>query len=380
MRPLAALVLIVGSVAALLFAARALARVGDEAVGEIAAPAVEPKVVADTTLGDLPVAETALRFPDVGRGERRLVEVASDRADGTLGSIRGVVVTPAGDPVRDYRLLVRRSHPTHRAYGYIVEQLWVRDQEDGRFLVRGLKADTYVVQVDARGFAASFSEPVVVEEGCTKANVMVRMTMGGTLVGRVVDRATGRPIADARVRTDAPDSFDSDFIGFLHSIHPLGLTQASVRTDADGRFEIPLMTSETYQIRIRHDDFAMEIRNAVSVADGVTTDVGEISLREGATITGTAYLATGEPAGRAMISLRAVDPKKIYHQAHARCDAKGRFTLAHVNPGRYQLSCSRRVKPGANPFICVVDNHKAKVEIVVLDGKEYVQDLHLPAR
>jgi len=305
-------------------------------------------------------------------GERDiLIELRSQ------GALRGVVVNAEGEPVPSFALTVRVSHPTNRSFGHIQAKQTVSGQKDGSFLVEGLKADTYVVQADVRGYASSFSDPVVVEEGITTPDVLVRMSKGGTLIGQVIDQSTKEPIAGVKVKTAATGWVESEFTEILGALAPSALTDVTVRTDREGRFEIKLVTPDAYQLSFRRDGFTTLYMNKIQVDPDVVTDIGTVSMTAGATITGTAYLENGESAAHAFVGLRPMDNQQLHNSAKVRSDADGRFVLTNVAPGQYQLSCRSATKTG---FGAAVDSQKSMVEIDVVDGGEYVQDLHIGGR
>ncbi|MEW6071587.1 MAG: carboxypeptidase-like regulatory domain-containing protein [Planctomycetota bacterium] len=293
------------------------------------------------------------------------------------GGLMGVVVDADGALLRDYRLTVRGLHPTNVAFGPVHGEQTVSGSKDGSFVVGGLKPGSYVVQADARGYASSFSDAAVVEEGLTTPNVVVRMSRGGTIVGIVVDMSSKTPIAGAKVTTNTTGWLESDFTNLLDAMTPTALTRVTATTNAEGRFEIRLVTPEKYQLRVKHEGFTEAIVNEVEATADVVTDIGLIALTQGATIRGTAYLASGEPATGARVALRPLDGDGTYHSVASKTDANGRYLLANVAAGRYALSCAAEPKPGQSPLIVVVDMERSRVEIQVSDGEELVQDLYL---
>ena len=101
MRPLAVLILIVGAVAALIFALTAITGdSGDPDQTNIVRPNPRgPTVVIDTPVGDLPIVDPAQALPGPGEEDRTAVEVSPGAEPGGVGGIEGTVVDPEGSAV-----------------------------------------------------------------------------------------------------------------------------------------------------------------------------------------------------------------------------------------------------------------------------------------
>lgn len=294
------------------------------------------------------------------------------------GGIRGVVVKPDGNPLRSYQLTVRQQHPSSQVFGAVQQEQKIKNSKDGSFFVEGLKAGTYVVQADQRGFASSFSDPVIVQEGENTPDVVVTMSRGGTLVGRVVDLGTREPVRGVKVRTNTTNWIDSDFTNFLDTLAPSALTKVEAITDETGHFKIDLVTPENYQLRFTRKGYTDVVLNDIAAVGDQETDVGMVAISKGATIMGTAYLANGEPAAGVDILLNPIgDQPRFGQNGKTRADTEGRFVLPNVAAGRYKICCSARAQPGDSPLLAVAGMQKSGVEIEVYDGEDYVQDLHM---
>jgi 5-hydroxyisourate hydrolase-like protein (transthyretin family) len=293
------------------------------------------------------------------------------------GGIRGVVLKPDGTPLRSYHLIVRQEHPTSKAFGAERSKQNVKNSRDGSFFVSGIKAGTYFVQADCRGFASSFSDPVVVQEGQNTPDVVVRMSAGGTLTGQVVDMKTGEPVPGVKIRTNTTGWIDSDFTNFLGALAPSAITKVEGITNKEGRFEIKLVTPEAYQLRFSCRGYTDAIMNDVAAVADLVTDVGLVAISRGATIHGTAYQSSGEPAGGVDVMLSPIGDQPRFSGGKAQADSEGHFVLSNVAAGRYKISCSSRPQPGASPLVAVADMQRSAVEIEVFDGDEFTQDLYM---
>jgi hypothetical protein len=107
----------------------------------------------------------------------------------------------------------------------------------GEFCLTGIPAGAYVIEASAPGFAPSFSTPVNVNRGQAPSGNVIRLTKGGSIVGRVVD-AAGKPVPRARITTHDKDWSDDAFSQMLGSSFPSNVTAVDVRCGEDGRFTL----------------------------------------------------------------------------------------------------------------------------------------------
>jgi len=293
------------------------------------------------------------------------------------GKVLGKVVDAAtGRPLPDFTCRVRQVHKTNKAWGHEVAHAEFRDAKDGSFELGGIPQGTYVVQGDVRGYASSFSDEFTITQGLTTPDVVVRMTRGGTIRGRLVDSASGQPIARAEIATNDNNHIESEFVTFLQQLWPSALTRTQTTSDAEGRFEVALMTPETYQISISSPNHTRVVLNDVRIGDGLKTDLGIIEMTAGASVSGVVYGPDGRPAPGYTVSLSRLD-NAIWGNLRGRTDANGRFTIANASPGEYKLAAARPRDSATNPFETIIDQKNSEVRIVLADGQNVAQDLYL---
>ena len=293
------------------------------------------------------------------------------------GAVVGQVVDgETGRGLSDFGLIVRKLNKQSKAWGAKVAEQKFKGKKDGAFNLGGISEGTYVIQGDVRGYASSFSEPFTITQGMTTPDIVVRMTRGGTLKGRVIDSYTGDPIAGAEITTNDNNYIDSEFTALLSGLQPSALTRAKIRTDSEGRFEVKLMTPETYQVKVSAGGYTPSVTNNVRVGDGLPTDLGMVQLAKGATVVGFVYDSDGRPVKGCNVSLSRQD-NRMWGNVQGRTDAQGRFELRNAPAGEYKLAASRPRSGSDNPFITILDMKNSEIELSVVDGQTVEQNLHL---
>lgn len=315
-----------------------------------------------------------------GWGEKRQVRVRAG-AQGLemelaeLGGVRGRVVDSAtGKALSNFQVSARMVNLSSTYVGRSVQSKYVRGAENGAFSLSGLSQGHFVIQVSAKDYADTRSERFSVNQGLTVQDVMVRMTRGGTIKGQVLDGYTAKPIPGALVATQDNNWIESPFTNVFKGLVSRTTTEAQARSGTDGRFEFQLLTPGAYQISIQHGDYTSHILNDVQIYEGQAQDLGVIKLFNGAKVTGTAYLADGSRAIGASVSLHPTDGTARSYEVRTNSD--GQYTLSNVSPGSYKLSAARQ-KQDQNPFLVIVDMKQSEIEMTMVDGRDYTQDLYL---
>ncbi|HZY97434.1 MAG TPA: TonB-dependent receptor [Candidatus Cybelea sp.] len=104
-----------------------------------------------------------------------------------------------------------------------------------------------------------------------------------TITGRVLDQATGLPIAGALVET-------------------IGTTQRSATSDSNGTFSAAALALGLYQLRVSHDGYQSAISDSVAVTGGQTASVTLVLARQRSGSSG--LLTIGHTSTRASTSLQ----------------------------------------------------------------------------
>lgn len=249
------------------------------------------------------------------------------------------------------------------------------DDPKGEFCISGVPQGEYLVEAQAPGYAPSFSAPLSVARGQAPPGTVVRLSRGGSLKGRVVDRE-GKPVPRARITTHDKEWSDDPFTAMLGDQYPTNATKAEVRAGEDGRFVITGLTPDIYQINVRAAGFTRLAQTGIVVTDGAETSLGDIKISRGGTLHGTLYGPDGKPLVGGQLSLNPTEGMlpQIYT---AKSGQDGKFTMEHVLPGRYMLVSSRAQGAEANPFEQLVDQKSSQSVVTIVDDTTTTQDVTL---
>ncbi len=308
----------------------------------------------------------------VEAGETNLIITLFEQA-----TVLGRVVDASGRPLESFTCKVRAVNEVSNAYGAMVAQKAFHGAQNGAFEIPGVPEGTYVVEGIASGYASSFSEPFTAIQGLVTADVVVRMSKGGSLRGRIVDSYSGDPIAGAEVKTVDNMWVDEDLFQLFGELEPSALTKATMRTDADGRFEIAVMTPGDYQVQVKARSYTPVFLNDVHIVEGQRTDLPTQTLSKGAVIRGVVYGKDRRVAPGASIMLTPVDNSLLWMNRTVRADATGSYQIENAQAGTYKLAASRPNQNNASPFEAVIDMKQSEIEITVQDSGEYEFDLFM---
>ncbi|TAJ04864.1 MAG: hypothetical protein EPO68_16845, partial [Planctomycetota bacterium] len=129
-------------------------------------------------------------------------------------------------PLSSFNCAVRLVNPGTTIYGRPIQQADFRNAKDGAFELCGLEPGTYVVQASAPEYAPTYSGTFHIDQGMTVGDVLVEISRGGILRGRVVDAATGEPLSGAEIGTFDNGYVKNPFTDLLGGMMPRNTTQA----------------------------------------------------------------------------------------------------------------------------------------------------------
>lgn len=279
------------------------------------------------------------------------------------GRVAGTVIDEvSGDPVTSFELTVMR-YVSGRSPNRTKTSQTFRTTA-GEFEVGGLDPNQYVLEGQAKGYAPSQSEPFQIKRGELVGGIIVAMNKGGSVQGVILD-TNKQPVAGAIVALNDNNFKWNPVHELLQRMADVGGTKKQRQTDENGAFIMALVIPGTYQISVRHPDFAPLEKNDVVIEKNQQTELGRLSLSAGAVIEGKAYDEKGAPLAGATIQASSPEGDII----QARCDGQGHFRMAGVRPGSYNVNISSyQSDSGENPLVQIMKARHSQQEVSLRDG------------
>jgi len=237
----------------------------------------------------------------------------------------------------------------------------------GRFRLHALRPGPARLTFHADGYVSKTLPEVEIEEGAERKGLIVTLSRGAVLRGRVVDQ-DGEPVAGASVMALDPDQrmgrrlYDPrgdlsapppeipDFreivppalFGYAVGLGVLG--DHAERTDTNGAFELRGLPAGRTAVIAFHPDFASTIEADLVLEAGEERDGLELELSTGASVFGTVEDRHGEPIPASMVL--ALSPSGFgrgsatqagggFYQTQT--DSAGEYSIEHMESGSYFL-------------------------------------------
>ncbi len=307
------------------------------------------------------------------QSNRAQVEAGGADVEITLqvqGSVSGVVVDEVtGDPIPDFELFVLQTFKGRGpAPGKVHQHL---HDAAGRFELKNLDPGVFQLQGRAGGYADSNSDEFQIARGQVTTGVRIAMNRGGSVAGTVVDK-TGKPVAGATVALRTNKMKDNP-IAAIFAPFADGEQEPKAKTDKDGAFRIDLVVPGTYQVAVRHGEFAGFEQNDVEVRKNEVSTV-RLEVSRGASIHGHASDFDGKPLAGATLNASSKDGDYFT----MRTDDQGAFKLAALPPGDYTITVQQfNSDQQLGPFAAIVISANSRVSVSLKDGDDTLVDLRL---
>ncbi len=278
----------------------------------------------------------------------------------TRGRIRGVAVDlDTGRPIREFTVLRENEAFSTGAFpsAYRPAAPGTRIEvasEDGAFELEAVPEGTWRVVVEAEGYQNGRAGGVVVSGDAPGEPLIVKLSKGRILEGRVIDAKTGRPVPEAAVSARPAAGDAGAAASYGHSGEPLV-------SDAEGRFAIPGLSPGAYTISARHTDYA-PVSEQAEVGDGATAPV-VLKLAAGLTASGTVVSKEGRVVSGVEVSLDASGGRGG-GQARFVTDSAGRFRFRNLLPGRYALRATVKGRTSA-PVEAVLESGVSREDLTI---------------
>jgi protocatechuate 3,4-dioxygenase beta subunit len=219
--------------------------------------------------------------------------------------------------------------------------------EDGNFQIEGLAQGSYMLMIQAKGYRQRQQHRVQIGD----LNLQIEMIRQGTLIGRVVDQTTGKPIESFKlhllhVNTAVPIQGSATV-----NYEPTEVKE-TIKGSADGSFTLVGVDAGLFALKVTAIGYASRVTDNFSVVDGQENPPLTIGLTKGGTIKGRVVDASsGQPIAGVQVTSRDGDLTEAMvvdqfiqdmvatrtTERKARTGADGFFELKLLNPGRYRL-------------------------------------------
>ncbi|MEM6792640.1 MAG: carboxypeptidase regulatory-like domain-containing protein [Acidobacteriota bacterium] len=237
--------------------------------------------------------------------------------------LRGLVLDPSGQPVEQASIQVEPEVRTSMA--------WITPSDtsgaDGRFTLRGLEPGGHVLRAEHEEWGSAVQR-VEIPSGSAASPVELRFEGGSRVVGRVVDRASGEPVAEATV--------------VLRRLSVRGLEQQRGQsvdrdsTNADGRFSLGPAKPGTYRVSATTEKRGSGASQPFEVARGADLEGVVLEIDGGLSIRGVIEGASFDEISNLIVQARS--PGQGPHFVSP--NFEGRFRLAELAAGTWRLEVS----------------------------------------
>ncbi len=184
-----------------------------------------------------------------------MAALAGGAQDPEIGAIRGRVVDPQGQPVRNFAvefLLPSSLEPAD--WGSTSSGPRLFSQDDGRFVVGRLEANKrYRVAVVAPGFGRADVEPIYADLAMRQQELEFRLTEPYQLVVNVIDQTNQQPIPDVMVGLSGRHFNKGDF-DWNYQLHEAQIEQ----TNANGQAAFEKLPMKAARLFLRRPGYARQ--------------------------------------------------------------------------------------------------------------------------
>ncbi|GEM_PF-2016924 len=228
----------------------------------------------------------------------------------------GRVETTAASPVGDAQVVavVEPESPGAINQTFNLDKFWTRTGADGSFRLEGLPSGNFMFLVTAEGLPVTARQSVRIP---AEEEIVIRIETGFSLSGTVVDGATGRAVAGARIRM----------------ISNAGGGFSAAESGEDGRYRLDNLAPGHYQVAIDADGYSTSMKRVEGKpGEAIQKD---FRIQKGVTVSGRVVDAeTGEGVPGA--SVTPLDPSIFLGgKTGVVSGPDGRFTLEGISPAGF---------------------------------------------
>jgi len=285
------------------------------------------------------------------------VEVVLPDPTGLAGT---VVDAATGDVVRAFVVSVVSADEYATNVNYPKERQVPHLAEDGKFEILGLEPKHYRVEVASDGFELFAMEDVEVKQGQVHGDLAVRLAGGASIVGKVVDAATGAPVRDAKVEVVSQENEDG----------PSGRMPGPAAVRADGSFEFRGVPAGKVRVYASHELLTEAASALLDTAPGARIEIPLLVLKSGGSAIGTVLDDAGKPVTQGLVYANlteAAEPSPSLRNGwrQTSLDSQGSFRLDGLIPGTWSVTAiPQREGTGSN-----VASRQHSGKVVIVEGK-----------
>lgn len=285
---------------------------------------------------------------DPGRGVQISLTEPGQRVERELrlaigSTVRGVVLTPDGEPVAGAEVVLERSGGGGM-FGGLAMMLGSAEPRltaaDGTFEMPGPAPGTKASLVArSQGWLDGRSDEISAAPGGVVEGLEVRLRQGASVEGVIRD-SHGETVSGALVRWTAAAAATNEW-----EITWALRRADAVSTAADGRFRISGVEPGPIVVQVTHPEYPSASKAGLQAEDGKALSV-DLSLPETGRIDGTVKLPNGRPAVGARVNLGRDGGWQTASDPYSRgpgeviSDAEGKFAAKGLPPGTYSLTAS----------------------------------------
>ena len=269
--------------------------------------------------------------------------------------ITGRVVDPKGRPIPEATVLpIPAEEAKQKTMGKLFRTLTtmmdgafflgpppITSDADGRFVIQSVEPIEYVLKTSAQGWLAAETSAAAGQE-----EVVVELTTGETLTGRVVD-STGTPQADAswEIAPHVDLEMNNPMALMQTDVDLLGEKTQAGKNSEDGSFTIRGLESGEYDLKVRLEGYP-DLRTRVDVEGSV--QLGDLVIEEARRIEGTVRGPDGSFVGDARVwileqgGVRGPFGSAGQELAKCRSEPNGTFALESLPSGQFEVHARSR--------------------------------------
>ncbi|HLU40097.1 MAG TPA: carboxypeptidase regulatory-like domain-containing protein, partial [Planctomycetota bacterium] len=213
---------------------------------------------------------------------------------------------------------------------------------EGRFTLTGIQPGRYVLDVSCPQHVSTVFGPIEVAAGQNATDVTILVRRGAVIAGSVEDKVTRKPLQGVVVSLLLPDLDTGTqaaptpaanlFNVFRREFNRVRV--ARVRTDAQGRFELPPQRPGDYWLELEHDGYNALLDRAVFVRDGRRIDLPAYALVPGSEVSGR--VLHGVPGTQYTVTYWSTEGQRFT----ARTDENHEYRIEGIEPGSYYVVLS----------------------------------------